>query len=66
MILIDNKTTVLTINNMDSGKSVQCDRHVWDYAVSKGNWITAAYIPGKPNVEADLKSCNNEMKQNGS
>ena len=64
-ILVDNATPVLTINNMGSCKSVECDKAVssiWEWAKSRNIWITTAQIPGKLNVEADLESRKNQAK----
>ena len=64
-LLIDNTTAVSTINNMGSCRSIQCDnevKNIWEWTINRNNWITAAHIPGKLNIEADLESRKNETK----
>lgn len=48
-ILTDNTTATHGIKNMGSCKSVSCDnemRKIWEWALKRGNFITAAHIPG--------------------
>lgn len=64
-ILSDNTTAVCTINNMGSCKSQPCDqivREIWDWAIEKDIFLTAAHIPGVLNVEADMESRNSELR----
>ena len=63
LVKADNAATVGGINNMGSSKSIPMDaqiKKVWKWTLSKGNWITAAHIPGIYNVEADLESRRSE------
>ena len=58
-IMIDNTTAVAIINNMgtchsDPCNSVACE--IWKFCERNGIWLTAAYIPGKQNITADLES----------
>ena len=64
-ILMDNTTAVQCVNNMGSCRSVEIDKivhNVWEWAISKQNWITAAHIPGVLNVVADLESRKAEIR----
>ena len=64
-ILIDNTATVGAINNMGSSKSLSLHSNIvdiWDWALSKHNWLTASHIPGILNIEADKESRKNETK----
>ena len=58
-LLSDNTTTVHGINNMHSNKSDLCHSiisEIWAWAEDKNIWITASYIPGKENYDADAES----------
>ena len=47
-ILTDDTTATHGIKNMGSCKFVSCDnemRKIWEWAVKRGNFITAAHIP---------------------
>ena len=40
-------------------KSPLCNamaRHIWEWCIQRGIWVSAAYLPGKLNVEADRMS----------
>lgn len=55
----DNTTSVAYINKMGGTKSVSCNNvtsQIWEWAEQKNVWITASYIPGVLNVEADFES----------
>ena len=59
LVLCDNTTAVCTINKMGTSKSWECNNivwDIWDYILVHDNWITASYIPGKENIEADEES----------
>ena len=59
LIRIDNVTAVTYLNNMGGMKSPLCNdmaRHIWEWCTQRGIWISAAYIPGRLNVEADRMS----------
>ena len=58
-LLSDSTTTIHGINNIISNKSDLCHSiisEIWDRAEDKNIWITATYIPGKPNYDADAES----------
>ena len=55
----DNTTTVCYINNMGGSKSRSCNeisRKIWNFALHKNNFLSAAHLPGKQNVLADRES----------
>ena len=67
-LLSDNTTTVHGINNMHSNKSDLCHSiisEIWAWAEDKNIWITASYIPGKENYDADAESHKNKLNWNG-
>ena len=58
-IMTDNTTAMAAINNQGSTKSPQCNkfaREIWDWAIKRNIWLSAAHIPGIDNVEADEAS----------
>ena len=58
-LLPDNTSTAHGINNMHSNKSDMCQSIIsktWAWAEGKNIWITAYYIPGKENYDADAES----------
>ena len=58
-IFCDNTSAVGIINKMGSCKSSVADsivQKIWNLCQEKEIWITAAHIPGKDNVEADICS----------
>ena len=64
-LLMDNTTAVHTVNNMGSCKSVECDnvvQEIWDFALQRKVWLSASYIPGILNVEADEESRKAETR----
>ena len=64
-ILSDNTTAVHGINNMGSCKSVSWNtevRKIWDWAIERNKFLTANYIPGILNVEADVGSREAETR----
>ena len=58
LIRIDNTTAVQYINNQGGRKQAcnQIARDIWLWCINKNIWLTAAYIPGARNVEADAQS----------
>ena len=59
MIMTDNTTAVHTINNMGTCRSLECHAvvlDIWEWAKNKNIWLTATYIPGVLNEEADTLS----------
>lgn len=58
-IHIDNSTAVACINHFGSTRSSKCNditRKIWLLAKANDIWISAAYLPGKDNIEADFES----------
>ena len=58
-IMTDNMTAVVCINKQGSTKSPACNaitREIWNFAILKGLWLSAAHCPGVLNVEADEAS----------
>ena len=31
-------------------------KQIWDFCIEKGVWLSAVYVPGRENIDADLKS----------
>jgi len=65
LLKIDNTSAVASINKMGSTKSIEMDKivhEIWDWALSKNNWISSTHIPGKLNVEADRESRETETR----
>ncbi|KAJ8043466.1 hypothetical protein HOLleu_10559 [Holothuria leucospilota] len=59
LLRIDNTTAVSYINNMGGIKSPECNnvaKLIWDWCRKRNIWLTAAHLPGKLNVEADVLS----------
>jgi hypothetical protein len=62
-ILADNTSTVGAIKNMGSSKSPELDMEakiIWEWALTRNNWLSASHIPGILNVEADEESRSND------
>lgn len=65
LIKIDNTSAVTSINKMGSIKSIEMDsvvHDIWNWIISKNNWITATHIPGILNTEADKESRMQETR----
>ena len=73
---LDNLSAVAYINKMGGGggggggggtHSPECNQvaqQIWEWAVDRGVWLSAAYIPGDSNVVADFHSrCFHENKE---
>ena len=61
-LMIDNSTSVALINNMGTSHSSKLNslcKSVWEWAISRDLWLSAAHIPGKLNTRADLESREN-------
>ena len=55
----DNTTAVSYINNMGGSKSIPCNevtKQIWALCIANNNWLSATYLPGCKNVEADAES----------
>ncbi len=58
-VMSDNTTTVASINKQGSTQSRKYNevaRHIWDFAVERQMWVSAAHCPGVLNCEADTAS----------
>ena len=58
-VMTDNTTALACINKQGSTRSQKQNsvtREIWELALRKQFWISAAHIPGKDNVEADEAS----------
>ena len=59
-VVSNNTTAVRYINGMGA-KSLPSDSitgNIWSWAIDRGNWLSAAHIPGASNVSAGDLSCN--------
>ena len=60
-IMSDNMTVVSYIISMGGCRSLDCNsltKEIWDWAIDKNIWLSAAHIPGSNNVDADQLSRN--------
>ena len=58
-VMCDNTTAVSHINNMGGTKSLRCNQQtklIWSWCEKRSIWLTAAFIPGIENIEADSAS----------
>ena len=58
-IMCDNTTAVSYINSMGGCKSPSCNeitKAIWEWAIPKNVWLSAAHIACTSNVEADILS----------
>ena len=58
-VMTDNTTAIAYINNKGGIKSSKCNdiaKKIWLWCCKQSMWVSAAFIPGKENKEADLKS----------
>ena len=56
---MDNTTAVACVNKMGTSQSKHCNmitKQIWDFCIEKGVWLSAAHVPGRENVDADLES----------
>ena len=57
----DSTTAVSYITSMGGCLSKECDsiaRDIWAWAIKRQNWLSAAFLPGKQNITANLLSLN--------
>jgi hypothetical protein len=55
----DNTTSVAYVNHFGGSHSKVCNeiaRQIWEWCIARNIWLTATYIPGSDNVEADKQS----------
>ncbi|XP_057294577.1 uncharacterized protein LOC130623096 [Hydractinia symbiolongicarpus] len=65
LLKMDNTSAVACVNKMGSVKSIPMDKithSIWEWAISKNNWIVATHLPGILNVEADRESRQQETR----
>ena len=58
-MMMDNTTAVACVNKMGTSHSKHCNmitKQIWDFCIEKGVWLSAAQVPGRENVDADLES----------
>lgn len=58
-IMLDNTTAVACINHMGTSHSIVCNaltKDIWLWCISNNIWLSAAFIPGVENTEADTES----------
>ncbi|XP_077989926.1 uncharacterized protein LOC144444386 [Glandiceps talaboti] len=56
---MDNTTAVAYVNAMGGTKSTACNNIVvkmWEWCIARQIWISATYLPGAENIEADTAS----------
>lgn len=59
ILQLDNTTAVAYVNNMGVSKSLELDqlaKDLWERSISWEIWVSAVYIPGISNVDADEQS----------
>ena len=59
LVRVDNITAVTYLNNMGGVRSQDCNlmaTKIWRWCIHRNIWLTASYLPGKLNTEADQKS----------
>ena len=60
-LMLDNTTAATYLNKMGGTHSTVCNaisKTIWDWAVPRNIWLSAAYVPGSQNLIADYKSRN--------
>jgi hypothetical protein len=58
-VLTDNICAVTYLRNMGGSRSPESNKianKIWQWCRSKNIWLTVSHIPGKLNIEADVKS----------
>ena len=64
--MMDNTTAVACVSKMGTSHSVQCNavtKEIWQFCIKHNIWLSAAYIPGKTNIEADEESSRENRDQ---
>ena len=59
LILSDSQTTIANVSKMGSMDCLLRNRivkQIWEFAMSKGIWISMTFLPGKFNVASDIES----------
>ena len=60
-VMCDNVTAVTYINEMGGCKSEQCNsvaKLIWNWAIARRIWVSAAHVAGSANINADHLSRN--------
>ena len=55
-LMMDNTTAVACVSKMGTSHSVQSNvvtKKIWQFSIKRNIWLSAAYIPGKTNTEAN-------------
>ena len=58
-LMMDNTTAVACVMKMGTSHSMLCNEMtqlIWGFCIERNIWLSAAFIPGKLNVEADEES----------
>ena len=58
-LMMDKTTAVACVSKMGTSHSDQCNtvtKEIWQFCIQRDIWVSAAYVPGKENVEADEES----------
>ena len=58
-LMMDNTTAVACVSKMGTSHSGECNavtKEIWQFCIKRNIWLSAAYIPGKTNIEADEES----------
>ena len=61
LVKSDNTTAISYVNRMGGSKSIEClkeTKAIWEFCEEREIWVTASYIPGVENIEADFMSRN--------
>ena len=64
-IMCDNTTAVDVINHVGTSHSDPCNflvKEIWEWCITCQIWISAAHIPGKNNLIADVESGRNQTE----
>ena len=57
--MTDNSTAISYINRQGGVRSMLCNNvttEIWEFCIKRGVYVSAAHIPGKENIIADLAS----------
>ena len=63
-VMSDNTTAVSYINAIGGGKSLECNsltQEIWNWAIVRNVWLSAAHIPGSSIVDAHQLSRDLEL-----
>ena len=63
-LMLDNTTATTYINKMGGTHSMVCNlvaKAIWEWAIPRNVWLSAAHIPGSQNKIVDFKSRHLEL-----